>query len=187
MGDGATLDKWGWGVNAGVSFNIPSLPGTIIGVTGAWSKNAIVASGLSGGMWGEQGCANGNGQCIAMGDAFANGNGTWASPEAWTVTGWAQVQINPQVSLGVEGSYGQIRWSNTPALTLLSNSKSFLIGGVAHYDPVKNLDFEFELLYQGSTTAQPTGYIAGNGVTTTNTWQSKADGFAARFEVTRSF
>jgi hypothetical protein len=187
QGDGATLDKWGWGVNAGVSFNIPSMPGTIIGVTGAWSKNAIVASGLPDGMWGEQGCANGNGQCMAMGDAFANGNNTWATPTAWSVTGWAQFQINPQVSLGLEGSYGEISWSGQLPISMLSNSKSFIIGGVAHYDPVKNLDFEFELLYQGTTTARPTGYIAGNGVTTTNVWQSKADGFAARFEVTRSF
>ena len=34
----------------------------------------------------------------------------------------------------------------------VSNSTTWLIGGVAHWDPVKNLDFEFELLYQSTTT-----------------------------------
>ena len=39
---GATLDKWGWAVDAGVSFNIPNFAGSVIGLTGAWSQNAIV-------------------------------------------------------------------------------------------------------------------------------------------------
>ncbi len=196
MGDGATLDRWGFAVDAGVSFNIPSMAGTTVGFTGAWSRNAIVYSGLPDGMWGEQGAVNGNGQAMALGDAFANGNGTWATPTAWSVSGWAQFQVNPQVSLGVEGSYGQIRWTGTNPValggSLLSNSKSFLVGGVAHYDPVKNLDFEFELLYQNTTTDRPTGYLPGGvgcGVVggVTCTWHGKADGFAGRFEVTRSF
>ena len=187
-GDGATLDKWGYGIDAGVSFNIPNFAGSTIGVTGSWSRNAIVASGLPDGMWGEQGAVNSNGQAMALGDAFYNGGGSWATPEAWSVTGYSQFVVNPQITLGVEGSYGEIRWTNTPAVTLLSTSKSFLVGGVAHYDPVKNLDFELELLYQNTKTDKPTGYIAGAPILgTTATWQGKSDGFATRFQVTRSF
>ena len=195
QGDGATLDRWGFAIDAGVSFNIPSMAGTTVGFTGAWSRNAIVYSGLPDGMWGEQGAVNGNGQAMALGDAFANGNGTFATPTAWSVSGWAQFHVNPQVSLGVEGSYGQISWTGTNPIALggsmLSNSKSFLVGGVAHYDPVKNLDFEFELLYQNTRTDQPTGYLNAGctgvvGGCTVN-WQGRADGFAGRFEVTRSF
>ena len=66
-----------------------------------------------------------------------------------------------KVTLGVEGSYGQVSWSNNTAITMLSTTKSFIVGGIAHYDPVKNLDFELELLYQGTTTAEPMGYVAG--------------------------
>ena len=188
FGDGATLDKWGYAINAGVSFNIPNMSGTTIGVTGAWSRNAIVASGLPDGIWGEQGAVNYNGQAMALGDAFYNGGGTWAIPTAWSVTGYAQFALNPQVTLGVEGSYGQIHWNNTAALTLLSNSKSFIVGGVAHYSPVKNLDFEFELLYQNTRTDQPSGYVAGApGSGFTTSWQGRSDGFASRFQVTRSF
>lgn len=176
-----TLDKWGFGIDAGVSFNIPNFAGTAIGITGAYSRNAIVASGLPDGMWGEEGAVNGNGQAMAVADAFSNPGGTWATPEAFSVTAYTTFTINPQVNLALEGSYGELKWTGTEALTLLSTSKSFLVGGVAHYDPVKNLDFEFELLYQNTDTARPTGLAVGTP------WANRADGFAARFEVTRSF
>ena len=175
------LDKWGFGVDAGVTFNIPNLAGSVIGVTGAWSKNAIVASGLVDGMWGEEGAVNGNGQPMAVADAFSNGNGSWATPTAWSVTAWANFVVNAQVTAGFEGSVGSLRWTNTAALTPLSNSTSFLLGPVFHYDPVKNLDFEFELLYQGTKTDRPTNLVVGTP------WDGQANGFAARFEVTRSF
>jgi hypothetical protein len=138
-------------------------------------------------MWGENGAVNGNGQAMAIADAFDNGDGTWATPQAWSITGWAAFQVTPQVNLGVEGSYGEVTWSDTGPASPLFNSKSWLVGGIAHWDPVKNLDFEFELLYQNTQNSMPSGYIAGNGVTTTSAWQGNADGFAGRFEVTRNF
>jgi hypothetical protein len=67
---------------------------------------------------------------------------------------------------------------------MVSNSYSWLGGVVAHWDPVKNLDFEFELLYQYANTQQPNGFIPG---ATNPTWVRVGDGFAARFEVTRSW
>ena len=187
---GPTLDRWGYAIDAGVSFNIPNMAGSTIGVTGAWSKNAVWYSGIPDGMWGDAGQAiSGNGQGMALGDAFDNGNGTWARPTAWSITGYAQFAVNPTVTLGLEGSYGELRWNGQNAISLLSNSKSFIVGGVAHYDPVKNLDFEFELLYQNTQTDRPTGYVAAPAgfAAATQSWQSRSDGFAARFEVTRSF
>jgi hypothetical protein len=188
MGDGANLDKWGYGIDAGLEFNIPGFAGSMIGVTGSWARNATIYSGLIDGMWGDPlQQVNGNGQGLALADAFANGNGTWATPTAWSVTGYASFAVSPTVTLQAEGSYGEIRWNGTTPITLLSNSKSFIVGGVAHYDPVKNLDFEVELLYQGTTTAQPTGYAASGAPNFTSAWQSKSDGFAARFQVNRAF
>ena len=185
---GGLLNTWGYAFDAGVSFNIPSMPGTVIGLTGAYSRNATWYSGIPDGIWGDGGQAiNGNGQGMALGDAFANGNGTWATPTAWSISGWAQTAISPTVTLGLEGSYGQLTWSGQNAISLLSTSRSFLIGGVAHYDPVKNLDFELEIFYQSTTTDQPTGYVKSGLPGFTNTWQAKSNGFAGRFEVTRSF
>jgi hypothetical protein len=139
-------------------------------------------------MWGDAlQQINGNGQGMALADAFANGNGTWATPEAWSVTGYASFAVSPTVTLQAEGSYGEIHWTGTTPLTMLSDSKSFIVGGIAHYDPVKNLDFEVELLYQDTKTSQPTGYVASATPGLTGSWQSKSDGFAARFQVNRSF
>jgi hypothetical protein len=194
LNNNSQLNTWGWALDAGVSFNIPNMAGSTIGLTGAWSRNATWYSGLPDGMWGENGAVNGNGQAMILADAYSNQGpaGTWATPTAWSITGWAQFAVSPQVTLGLEGSYGQVSWSGQNAVSTLYNSKSFIVGGVAHYDPVKNLDFEFELLYQGTQSTQPTGYVAGGagcGVVGANTcnWQGNASGFAARFEVTRSF
>ncbi len=142
---------WGYAIDAGVSFNIPNMAGSVIGLTGAWSRNAIVYSGLVDGMWGEEGAINGNGQAMATARLVRQPQRHLGDAEAWSVTGWAQFVINPQVTLGLEGSYGELHWTGTDPLgSLLSDSKGFLVGGVAHYDPVKNLDFEFELLYQNT-------------------------------------
>jgi len=188
-GDNATLNRWGWAVDAGVQFNIPGYAGALIGVTGAYSRSATYYSGLPDAMW--DGTPNDNGQTwgYELADAAYNGTGGgWATPTAWSVTGYSQFKASPQLTLSVEGSYGEIRWSNTSATTMLTTSKGFLVGGIANYDPVKNLDFQFELLYMNTKTDQPAGYLAGvPALGTTASWQSKSDGFAGRFQVTRSF
>ena len=186
--DGTTIDRWGYAIDAGVQFNIPSMPGTQVGVTGAWSRRATWYSGLLDGMWGDPlQQVNGNGQGMPLADSFSNGNGTWATPTAWSITGYAQATVSPTITLALEGSYGQINWNGQTNSSLLSNSRSFIVGGIAHYDPVKNLDFEVELLYQDTRTDQPSGYVASGAPGLTSAWQSKSDGFAARFQVTRNF
>jgi hypothetical protein len=187
-GDGVSLDKWGYAIDAGLSFNIPNLPGSVIGVTGAWTRNATIYSGLLDAEAGEAGNqVNGNGQPDSLADAFYNGDGTWATPTAWTVSAWANFTLNPQVTVGVEGSYGEINWTGLTLPSPVSNSKSYLVGFDAHYDPVKNLDFQFELLYESTKTAQPTGYLPNANPGFTTTWQSKSDGFESRLQITRNF
>ena len=181
-GDGHTIDKWGYAFDAGVSFNIPQIAGTSIGVTGAYARNATWYAGLADGMWGEGGNVNGNGQTMALGDAFSEGNGDWATPTAWSITAYTQFVLNPQWTLQIEGSYGENRWSGD-TFGLLYNSKSFLVGGLIHYDPVKNLDFAFELLYQDTQNDRAWRLCP----TPAQTWHGNANGFAGRFEVTRSF
>ncbi len=124
----STIDKWGFAVDAGVSWNFPNMPGSVIGITGAWSRNATWYSGLQDGMWGENGAVNGNGQAMAIGDAFSNGDGSWATPEAWSISAWANFAVSPQVTIGVEGSYGQMTWTGRLPISMLSNSRSFIVG-----------------------------------------------------------
>ncbi len=195
LGDGAQLDKWGYAIDAGVQFNIPAIAGATVGVTGAWSRNAIWYSGIPDAMWGENGAVGGNGQAMAIGDAFYNGprSGTWATPEAWSISGYGQIVVNPQITLQLEGSYGEVNWSGQGPASPLFDSKSFLIGGVGHWDPVKNLDFALELFYQDTTNSQPGGFrrsavIPGSGGQLSNAnWQGRADGFETRLMITRSF
>ena len=185
-GAGNRLDRAGWAIDAGVEFNIPSIKGAKIGVTGSYSESDIIASGIPDGFW-DGATVHGNGQQMPLGDAFANTNGTWATPRAWSITGYASAPVSPTVVLSLEGSYGQLNWTGTEVNTLLSNSKQFLVGGVLNYDPVKNLDFQLELFYVNTKTDQPSGYVAGVGPGFTGAWQGKADGFSGRFFVTRSF
>ena len=186
--DASTIDKWGFAIDAGVQFNVPSIAGTSVGLTGAWSRNAVWYSGIPDAMWGEDGAVNGNGQAMAIGDAYYNGDGTWATPEAWSITGYGQMVVNPQITLQLEGSYGEVNWSGQSAASPLFNSKSFIIGGVGHWDPVKNLDFALELMYQDTQNTTPNGYLPGSpALGQTVNWQGKSDGFATRLMITRAF
>ncbi len=181
--DGSTLEKWGWGIDGGVSFNLPSFgPGDDFNISAAYSRNAISYAGMAPGemMWGEGGAVNGNGQQLALADTFYEGLGQWATPTAWAVTGFFEHHFSPQFSINPEGSYGEVRWSGDPA-GVLTDGKTYIVGAVAHYDPVVNLDFALELLYQNSHSDRPAALAAALP------WHANADGFATRFMITRSW
>jgi len=182
---GATQNTWGYGIDAGVSFNLPSWgAGDDILFTGSYTRNAAWYSGLPDGMWGENGAVNGNGQQMALADTALNPDGvTWATPTAWSVSATLDHHFSPEFTLSPEASYGEVNWSGTNATSMVSNSTTWLAGAVAHWDPVKAIDFEFELLYQNTHTSTPNGFLPTSNLT----WQPNADGFAARFEVTRNF
>jgi hypothetical protein len=183
---GAVQNTWGWGIDAGVSFNLPQFgAGDEITITGVYTEHAAWYSGFPDGMWGEEGAVNGNGQQMAIADTYENPDTTWATPKMWTITSEITHHFSPEFSGSLEGSYGQVHWTGTDASSVVSNSYSWLGGVVAHWDPVKNLDFEFELLYQYAYTNQPLGFVPGPP--TNPTWHPVGDGFAARFEVTRSW
>jgi len=178
---------WGWGIDGGVSFNLPQFgAGDEITVTGAYTQHAAWFSGIPDGMWGEEGAVNGNGQQMAIADTYLNPDGvTWSKPEIWTITSEFTHHFSPQFSGSLLGSYGQVHWTNLTASSMVSDSTSWIAGVVAHWDPVTNLDFEFELLYQDSCTDQPNGWIPVSGYN--QSWAKEANGFATRFEITRSW
>jgi len=107
---------------------------------------------------GENGAVNGNGQQMALADTYENPSATsFAKPKIWSITGNGSSLLAGIYALG-RGELCQVRWVNTNATSVVSNSNSWLAGVVAHWDPVKNLDFEFELLYQDTWTAVPNGF-----------------------------
>jgi hypothetical protein len=184
---GATIQKYGWGLNAGVSFNLPSFgAGDQFLIFGQLAQNSSWYSGIPDAMWTEGGDPNGNGQALSLGDAYYNGT-SWQTPTDWSITAELDHHFNPEFTASLEGSYGQVNWSGSNVNSMVSNGNSWLGGIVLHYDPVKNLDFEFELLYQASHSDTPNGYVPGALPATTVTYHNNADGFASRFEVTRSW
>ena len=195
---------WGYAVLGGVKVNFPSLgPGDNFGIQGVWSRNAFWYSGIPDGMWGENGAVNGNGLAMVPADTWSNGDGSWASPEAWSIEAFYEHHFNAQWSGALEASYAQVNWSglasniaggtesggvftpsNAVGTSIPKNAQSWIVGAVAHWDPVVNLDFEFELLYQSTHQSTPLGAVLVSPVAQ---FPSNAQGVAGRFEVTRSF
>jgi hypothetical protein len=183
---GDTINKWGWAIDGGVKFNVPTLgAGDNIQLQAEWTRNAIWYSGVNDAMWGENGAVNGNGIAMPVADAFANGDGTWATPEAWSVTALGEFHIGPTFSIDPEISYLGLHWSGISTGMISANSDSWLGGAVFHWDPVAHLDFALELLYQTTHQDAPAAYsAAANGG---QTWKANTDGLEGRFMITRDF
>ena len=176
----------GWGVLGGLKFNLPSFgPGDNIQIQGVWTRNAIWYSGIPDGMWGENGAVNGNGLPMVIGDTWSNGDGTWATPTAWSVAATMEHHFGPTFSFDPEVAYAQLHWSGLTAPAVIpKDAQSWIVGGVFHWDPVPHLDFELEILYQNTHQSTPPGYSAA---ATGFPFPNNADGVAGRFEVTRDF
>ena len=192
-------NTWGWGIDGGLKFNTPQLgAGDNLQIQAVWTQNAIWYSGIPDGMWGENGAVNGNGLAMAVGDTYyagtnASGGAIWAKPTAWSIGATFEHHFSPVFAIDPEFSYAQLNWSGSQG-QLSSNSQSFIVGAVAHWDPVPQLDFAFELLYQNTHQSTPgnwgptsTTTLTNGTVVTGGAFPNSSDGFAGRFYVTRNF
>jgi hypothetical protein len=186
---GAKQDTWGWGINGGVKFNLPTWgPGDNFQAQATYTENAMWYSGLPDGMWGEMGQVGGNGIAMPGADTYyyinGAGVGVWTKPSAWSVSATMEHHFSPVFSFDPEFAYGELHWNSTGG-TISPNSSSWIVGGVFHWDPVPHLDFELELLYQSTHQTTPGLYsaAANGGIAFPN----NSDGFAGRFQVTRDF
>ncbi|HEY1941240.1 MAG TPA: porin [Roseiarcus sp.] len=187
LADNSTIDTWGWAIDGGLKFNLPTLgAGDNIQLQGVYSENAIWYSGVSDGMWGEQGAVNqGNGIAMPVTDAFANGNGTWATPDAYSLTAISEFHIGPNFAIDPEISYLGINWTGVNTGLISTSQQSWIGGAVFHWDPVAHLDFNLELLYQTTHQSTPAAYLATNNAGLP--WHANTDGLEGRFMVTRDF
>jgi hypothetical protein len=216
LGCNSRETKTGWGIDAGVKFNLPSIgAGDDILFTGAYTQNAVWYSGLSDGMWGENGQVNGNGQPMFMSDAYFNPlTNQWSSPTAWSVSGLFEHHFTPQFYLDLEGSIGGLEWNNmgggcnfaiglagctiSQAINgpLSKNAFTWLVGADVGWNPVTNLNFDLELMYQNVNQSQPSGFLgtiynynpaAGTGNFVPGAWKGNSDGFEGKLRITRYF
>ncbi len=204
----------GWGIDAGVKVNLPSFgAGDNFILTGSYTQSAVLYSGLVDGMWGEGGQVNGNGQPMYLADAFFNPlTNQWAKPTAWSIAASLEHHFTPEFYINPEASVGQIKWSNqggcgfaavATGLCGLNNlggplspsATSWIIGADIGWNPVTNLNFDLELMYQDTNQTKPNGVVGtvynlggpGGSVFVPGAWQDNSSGCAGRFRITRYF
>jgi hypothetical protein len=205
----ASQNKTGWGIDAGVKVNLPSFgAGDDFLVTGSYTQSAVWYSGLPDAMWGENGQVNGNGQSMYMADAYFNPlTNTWSAPTAWSVSALLEHHFTPQFYVDLEGSVGGLHWSNQGGGcyvyglgcgiaqfvngTISPSATTWLIGADIGWNPVTNLNFDLELMYQAVNQSKPSGFIgtfnSNTGVFYPGAWQGNSSGFAGRLRITRYF
>lgn len=210
-------NKVGWAVDAGVKFNLQGwggwwAPGDDIVFSGVYSQSAMWYSGLHDGMWSEHGAVNGNGQPIMGADAFFNPvTNQWSTPRAWSVLGLLEHHWTPTIYTDLEASIFELNWSNMgggcnfalPSCLLAQaasgpfspHSLSWILGADIGWNPVTNLNFDLELMYQATTQTTPSGFIGtvynlggvGGSVFVPGDWKGNSNGFAGRLRITRYF
>jgi Porin subfamily len=207
----------GWAIDAGVKINLQGWGGMFAAgddllLTGVYSQSAVWYSGLLDGMWGENGQTNGNGQPMFLADAFFNPvSNQWSTPRAWSVSALLEHHWTPTIYTDFEASIGGVEWSNMgggcnfalPTCLLAQAASgplspralSWIIGADVGWNPVTNLNFDLELMYQATTQTAPSGFLGtvyntggvGGPVFVPGDWRGNSNGFAGRLRITRYF
>ncbi len=211
-------NKIGWAIDAGVKVNLQPWFGGVFSagddfvLTGVYSQSAMLYSGINDAMWSENGQVNGNGQPMEGADAFFNpATNQWSTPTAWSVSGLLEHHFTPQFYLDLEGSVFGLNWSNmgggcnislpscllgqAAAGPMSPHAFSWLAGADLGWNPVTNLNFDLELMYQAVNQSTPSGFLgtvynlggASGAVFVPGDWKGNSGGFAGRFRVTRYF
>jgi Porin subfamily len=203
LGCNAGEGRVGWGIDAGVKVNLQGWGGMFatgddILFTGSFTRNAVWYSGLPDAMNGENGQVNGNGQPLFLADSYFNPlTNSWSTPTAWSVSGLLEHHWTPTIYTDLEASIGGIEWSGmngniggVPTGVLSPRALTWLLGADIGWNPVTNLNFDLELMYQAVTQTMPNaniGTVFNNGAFIPGAWEGNSSGFQGRFRVTRYF
>ena len=203
----------GWGIDAGVKFNLPSFgAGDNFLVTGAYTQNAVWYSGILDGMWGENGQVNGNGQPMYIADAFFNPlTNTWAKPTAWSVTGLFEHHFTPAFYIDLEGFVrrAQLEQPGRRLLHLRFRLRHRPVRTRGAFAPCDELDHrrghrldaghepqlrpgvdvsEHALrIVRAASSAPCTMRVRSAQIFVPGAWEGNSSGFAGRFRITRYF
>jgi hypothetical protein len=165
---------------------------------------------------------NGNGQPFYAADAFFNPlTNQWSDPTAWSVSGLLEHHWTPTFYTDLEGSIGGLMWNNMGGgcnglfggglgfgcgLANFANGPlsphafTWLVGADIGWNPVTNLNFDLELMYQSVNQEKPSGFLGtvyNAGVVNPNgtsaaffvpgEWHGISSGFEGRVRITRYF
>jgi hypothetical protein len=156
-------------------------------------------------MWGENGQTNGNGQPLFTPDAFFNPlTNSWSTPTTWSVSALLEHHFTPQFYINLEGSLGGFRWSNmgggcnfavglagclaSQAIQgpLSPNGLAWIAGVDLGWNPVTNLNFDLELMYERTTQAATSGFLGTFIIWAKQTSSSRPATGRARTTVSRA-
>ena len=140
-GVGATnYTKSGYGIMGYVSMNLPMLAaGDSIAFQAAFERNALKFAGLGG--------ASVNGWQNNTVDVYYNGT---YSQTGYSLLAYFKHNWTPSVSSELEGSYGNVRYSNSASLASYTTNgySEFRIGHLLAWHPVKNMEIGLDTAYQ---------------------------------------
>jgi hypothetical protein len=138
-----------------------------------------------------------------LADAYFNPlTNSWSTPRAWSVSALFEHHWTSTIYTDLEGSIGGINWSNqngyycTSSTTcygsgvLSPKALSWLIGADIGWNPVTNLNFDLELMYQSTHQDRPSGFLGtvyNNGLYVPGAWEGQSSGFEGRLRITRYF
>ena len=182
----------GWGIDAGVSFNLPTFgAGDKFLVTGTCTENAAWYSGLPDAMFGELGAVSGNGQQMAIADTYENPDGQQlCETRIWSVSAEIDHHFSPQFVGSLEGSYGQVRWTERRTSEFDRLQQQHLARRRGR-PLVSGRRISISSLKRSIWKARPKRRMAlsagapGSGFNTN--FQGRGDGFESRFEITRNW
>jgi hypothetical protein len=187
----STIDDWGWGVLGGVTFNIPGLgAGADVKLQAQYTDGAIGYTHLfSIGAFNLSGLTYDGATSDAYYTATSATTGKWTKPEAWGAAFQIDLPLGPTFKIVPEGSYGDIKLSNTGNATIgystLSPEVDLFVGGATfEWTPVKNLVFDLDLLYANGHQDRPVGWATVSGA---SAWKSNFDGFNGKLRIERDF
>jgi len=181
----ASKDEWGWGVNGGVTFKLPSLgAGADAKIVGTYTEGDLGQSGAFSPWNLNLGGVYLNGP---SGDAYYNtATHDWNKTKAYTVAGGFDFPIGPTFKISPAISYAHVKVDGTTQNTLLSESWSaWLGGGTLEWVPVHNLAFDLDLLYESGHQDTPNGWDNNGGAL--SAWKKNFDGFIGELRIERDF
>jgi hypothetical protein len=181
---GDSLDMWGGAALAGVTYNLPQIaPGDKVAAQVVYSYAALGYSGISNTAWSpyDQGLnINGNGTIFQLTDALNFDTARWSFPTSWTISGFFEHHLTPQVSVTPQASYAIVDYSGSPAM-ISTHAESLMVGGTMHYIPAPHLDFQLGVMFQTTAEATPASYVGPEP------FHSHASGVATSFQIVRDF
>jgi hypothetical protein len=178
----ATKDAWGWGVNGGVTINLPSFgAGADFKATATYTEGDYGQSGVGSPWYLNLGGVVNNG---ATGDIVYDGT-SWEKPKIWTVGAGFDIPIGPTFKISPEASYADVKITTPTGSYLSKNWQAFLGGATFEWVPVHNLAFDLDLLYENGSQDRPNAWLAASSAT--SAWKKNFDGFIGELRVERDF